>query len=266
MTARRRQGEGDEERGGNDLGQNVVAEIGTYSSQYAVFAGKLTDGNAGVIQQGADKQRNDQQKQILCDEQYGVRAYHLVNLSEGDSQSIPHQRESLSHGEDHDRDQNHDDRDQIHTDRGDCLDDDVLGGCHRQREGQIALRGKEVFIKPNQCHDEGKSKGSENGNGIGQDREGADDLVGCAVVFEEEDHSGGSSDGQQDDVHDAHDPSIGEELVLKQLLYHLNTSLNSSSTLFSCSVRICSAVFCRTMLPFRRKMTSSRIFSMSVIR
>ena len=174
----RKSGDDERENGGDSLGDHVVGEIAYDCHHDTVLRGTLTEGNAGVDDEVLICRRQNENEKQLEDIQ-GNMPTHFgdKDLLEEIADRLEDLDEKLARREDHARENEAYRSDRAHTDTGDELGENVLCRGDGQSKGQIALGGKEVFIKADDHGNGRQEHGDERRDEICRKRRAVEKIV-----------------------------------------------------------------------------------------
>ena len=229
---------------GNDLRRNVIDEVCADSHEDAVFLCRLSDSDAGVVQKHISRNRQKDYHYYIKDKSDEIHhSEFFVKLGKANGKNLRKITQGLTRNRDHHRKNNRQKAYRLATDRGQQLDKYVLRVVHGQSEGQITLGGVHIFVKPHHRHDHRKHQKRKARHNEHKGGRNDRDIDKHAIeVFEEPEHSRHHANDQNDRQKQRKGAEIVYKFVFEQLLYHLNTSLKSASTLIPRSSRISSTV------------------------
>ena len=151
---------------------------------------------------------------------------------------------------------------------GNELRQNVLTYANRQGEHKIALRAQQILVKSDDYDNEGRHRKSECQKEIGGGQaEGGKYRVAAGEFLRNKAHRIAQPGNKYE--HGINGQKVNRrcaKFVFHQFTEHLNTSLNTPSRDFPLCSRILSQLSKMEISPFLRKIASSRMFSMSLIR
>ena len=267
-----------DENGSYDLLYYIYAEVYAEREQYLTLLGELTYRQAAVELEVHCCKRQQEHYDSLDYIQSNVGAVGVERLAEQIEARLEYLYVQIARGDNHKGYEYREQRAEIEQHGCEQLSPDMLSGGHGQSVIEIALARVHALVEAHHRYDyryqqaysyrdDVQDKRRYEYGVIYRRRSGIDAVTVLRERrFKELYDTVDERHADDYQLYGQEYPQIRHKVIFYQLFYHLNTSLNRSSTLMLCCERMLSTVSCMTIEPFLMKMTSSSTDSISEMR